>query len=77
MKILVLQYETNDTSVVMPSHLGRDIEIVLPQGVDHILIEKEEIAPRTVYRIYGVDESELQRGCSDEQIYEIALQRQT
>lgn len=62
MKILVLQYETNDTSVVLPSHLGRDIEIVLPQGVDHILIEKEEIAPRTVYRIYGVDESELKRG---------------
>ena len=62
MKILVLQYEINDTSVVMPSNLGRDIEIVLPQGVDHILIEKEEIAPRTVYRIYGVDESELQRG---------------
>ena len=62
MKILVLQYETNDTSVMMTSHLGRDIEIVLPQGVDHILIEKEEIAPRTVYRIYGVDESELQRG---------------
>lgn len=62
MKILVLQYETNDTSVVMPSNLGRDIEIVLPQGVDHILIEKEEIAPRTVYRIYGVDESELKRG---------------
>ena len=62
MKILVLQYEINDTSVVMPSNLGRDIEIVLPQGVDHILIEKEEIAPRTVYRIYGVDESELKRG---------------
>lgn len=62
MKILVLQYETNDTSVVLPSHLDRDIEIVLPQGVDHILIEKEEIAPRTVYRIYGVDESELKRG---------------
>jgi hypothetical protein len=62
MKILVLQYETNDTSVVMPSHLGRDIEIVLPEGVDHIIIEREEIAPRTVYRIYGVDESELQRG---------------
>lgn len=62
MKILVLQYETNDTSVVMPSHLGRDVEIVLPEGVDHIIIEREEIAPRTVYRIYGVDESELQRG---------------
>ena len=61
MKILVLQYETNGGGVVLPSHLGRDIEIILPEGVDHILIEKEEIAPRTVYRIYGVDESELER----------------
>ena len=61
MKILVLQYETNGGGVVLPSHLGRDIESILPEGVDHILIEKEEIAPRTVYRIYGVDESELER----------------
>ncbi len=59
MKILVLQYETNGNGVVMPSHLGRDIEIILPEGVDHIVIEKEEIAPKTVYRVYGVDESEL------------------
>ena len=26
---------------------------------DSIVIEKEEIAPKTVYRVYGVDESEL------------------
>ena len=62
MKILVLQYETNDTSVVMPSHLGRDIVLVLPEGVDRILVQTEELAPRTIYRIYGVDESELKRG---------------
>ena len=59
MKILVLQYETSGNSVVLPSHMGRDNEIILPQGVDYIIIEKEEIAPKTVYRVYGVDESEL------------------
>ena len=51
MKILVLQYDMQkDGGVVLPSHMGRDIEIILPQGVDHIIIEKEEIAPKTVSR---------------------------
>lgn len=63
MKILVLQYEMQrNGGVVLPSHFEGDVEIVLPQGVDHIVIEKEEIAPKTVYRVYGVDENELKRG---------------
>ena len=62
MKILVLQYEADGDGVTIPSHIGRDVEIILPEGVNHIVIEKEEIAPKTVYKIYGVDESELKRG---------------
>ena len=41
MKILVLQYETTDNSVVLPSLLGRDILIELPEGCSTILIERE------------------------------------
>ncbi len=63
MKILVLQYETNGNGVVLPSHMGRDIEIVLPEQISHILIEKEEVEPKTIYRIFGVSENELKRGC--------------
>ena len=60
MKILVLQYEMQqDGGFVMPSHFGGTVDIILPAGVDHTVIEKEEIAPKTVYRVYGVDESEL------------------
>ena len=64
MKILVLQYEMQqDGGFVMPSHFGGNVDIILPAGVDHIVIEKEEIAPKTVYRVYGVDESELGKRC--------------
>ena len=62
MKILVLQYETTDNSVMLPSHLGRDILIELPEGCDRILIEREEVEPKTIYRIFGVSENELRRG---------------
>lgn len=62
MKVLVLQYEVDGDGVTIPSHTGRDIEIILPEGVNHIVIEKEEIAPKTVYKIYGVDEDEFKRG---------------
>ena len=42
MKILVLQYEMQqDGGFVMPSHFGGNVDIILPAGVDHILIEKE------------------------------------
>ena len=58
MKILVLQYETDGGEVVIPSHTGRDIENLLPPECNHILVVKED-APRTIYKIYGVDESEL------------------
>lgn len=58
MKILVLQYEADGGGVVIPSHTGRDIDILLPPECNHILIVKEE-TPRTIYKIYGVDESEL------------------
>lgn len=60
MKILVLQYEADGGGVVIPSHTGRDIDILLPPECNHILIVKEE-APRTIYKIYGVDESELEK----------------
>lgn len=63
MKVFVMQYELlPDGGMVLPTQFRGNVEIVLPQGVDHIVIEKEEIAPKTVYRIYGVDESELKRG---------------
>lgn len=62
MKILVVQYEMmEDGGYVLPTHLGGTVDIILPPEVTHIIIQKEEVRPRTIYKIYGVDENELGR----------------
>lgn len=62
MKILVLQYEMmEDGGYVLPTHMGGTVDIILPPEVTHIIIQKEEVHPRTIYKIYGVDENELGR----------------
>ena len=62
MKILVLQYEMmEDGGYVLPPPMGGTVDIILPPDVTHIIIQKEEVRPRTIYKIYGVDENELGR----------------
>lgn len=60
MRILVLQYEMmEDGGLVFPTHMGGTVDIILPPEVTHIIIQKEEVRPRTIYKIFGVDENEL------------------
>ena len=52
MKILVLQYEMQqDGGFVMPSHFGGNVDIILPAGVNHIVIEKKTGRRLTEYDI--------------------------